>query len=182
MRSSIHIANLPAQASIIYPLQPRHLPRRLIQPKPILLHPPNPHINPIQRPSSLRTLRKPLLIPLRRRRNPQRRPLKRTTRHIPRRQHDLAHELSSRRDPQHLAIAIHGLPDIAVDVDGEAVGLGGRGERPEDARVRDGAAGGRVVVGVDDALGGVHEVERGVGEGPADGVGDDEVGAVGGAG
>lgn len=146
----------------------------------MLLHPPNTDIDLVESASVPSTLRVHLRIlrRLARRRNPQVLTGECAARNIPRRQYDLAHRLALRADAQHLSIAIHGLPDVAFDIDGESVGSGAGVEFPENSWVGYGTGSGVEVIGVDGGLCGVYEVEGGVGEGPADAVGDDKLGAV----
>lgn len=146
----------------------------------MFLHPRDADIDLVERAPVPRTLGIQLRIlrRLARSRDPQVLADECAARHVPRRQYDLANSLSLRADAQHLAVAVHGLPDVAFDVDGESVGLRASIELPENAWVANSTSGCVEVVRVDGGLCGVYEVEGGVGEGPADAVGDDEFGAV----
>lgn len=119
-----------------------------------------------------------ILRRLARSRDPQVLADERTARHVTCRQYDLANRLALGTNAQHLAIAIHGLPNVAFDIDGESVGFRASIELPENAWVAGSTSGSVEVVGVDGGLCGVYEVEGGIGEGPADAVGDDQFGAV----
>lgn len=147
----------------------------------MLLQPLNANIDLVERAPVTRALRVHLRIlrRLTRRRDPQVLTHECATRHVTRWQYDLAHCLALGADAQHLAVTIHSLPDVAFDVNGESVGFGASVKLPENAWVAYSTGGGVEVVGVYGSLRGVYEVERGVGEGPADAVGNDEFGAMG---
>lgn len=87
-------------------------------------------------------------------------------------QMDLAQQLTIWRDFQHLALTVQGRPQIAVDVDAVAVGLGRPVMMVEDALVGDAAVVKRVVVRVQRSRRRVREVHCLVIRRPADGVGD----------
>jgi hypothetical protein len=146
----------------------------------VLLHPRDADVDLVERAPIPRTLRIQLRIlrRLARSRDPHVLADERTARHVTCRQYDLANRLALGADAQHLAIAVHGLPDVAFDVDGESVGFRASIELPENAWVAYSTSGCVEVVGVDGGLCGVYEVEGGIGEGPADAVWDDEFGTV----
>src|SRR5690606_27812614 len=88
---------------------------------------------------------------------------------------DLAHKLSLGVDLEDARLAVHSVPDVAIDVDAEAVRAAGALVLVEDALVGDAARRKVVVEGEDLGRGGVSKVHGLVVRRPADRVGDREV-------
>ena len=160
--------------------QAHRLPSLLRQLELVLLHPRNTDIDLVERAPVPRTLRVQLRIlrRLARCRDPQVFARECAACHVSCWQYNFAHRFALRADAQHLSVAVHSLPDIAFDINGESVGFGASVKLPENAWVGYSTGGGVKVVGVDGGLCGVYEVEGCIRERPADTVRNDEFGPV----